>query len=68
MTFPDLTHLAFTRRLIALGVTFTSCAGFLQGKVPAEAFIALVSMIITFYFTKAQVNELLRSENKEELK
>jgi len=65
MKIPDLSRVAFTRRLIALSVTITACVGFLQGKVSVEAFMALASVVVTFYFTKAQVNELLRNGHSE---
>lgn len=40
------------RFLMAIMLTATACAGFLTGKLPDEAFTALVGAAVTAYFMK----------------
>jgi hypothetical protein len=38
------------RELMAYTLVFTSCAGFLLGKIPSDAFVTMVSSVLAFYF------------------
>lgn len=42
------------RACLALGFGITTCAGFLKGRIETQAFLVIMSAIITFYFTKKQ--------------
>lgn len=40
------------RWLMAIMFSLTACVGFLYGKLPSEAFMALVGAAVTAYFSK----------------
>lgn len=41
------------RWLMSVAFSITLCCGFLCGKVTSEAFISVVSVVVTFYFSKS---------------
>lgn len=44
------------RWIMAVMFSLTACWGFLIGKLPAEAFMALVGAAVTAYFSKGPVD------------
>lgn len=53
------------RWLMAIMFSITACIGFLTGKLPSEAFMALVGAAVTAYFSKGpDTNKLPKPEIK----
>lgn len=48
-----LNKLFSARWLMAVLFSLTTCYGFLIGKVPADAFIPILGVVVTFYFSKS---------------
>jgi hypothetical protein len=56
----NLANLFKVKTILSLSVIFTTCILTFKNIVSVEAFMAIASAIITYYFTKKE------SENKEE--
>jgi hypothetical protein len=56
----NLANLLKVKTILSLSVIFTTCILTFKNIVSVEAFMAIASAIITYYFTKKE------SENKEE--
>ena len=44
------------RWIMAVMFSLTACIGFLKGKLPSDAFMALVGAAVTAYFSKGPVD------------
>ena len=56
----NLANLLKVKTILSLSVIFTTCVLTFKNIISVEAFMAIASAIITYYFTKKE------SENKEE--
>lgn len=56
----NLANLLKVKTILSLSVIFTTCILTFKNIISVEAFMAIASAIITYYFTKKE------SENKEE--
>lgn len=56
----NLANLLKVKTILSLSVIFTTCVLTFKNIVSVEAFMAIASAIITYYFTKKE------TENKEE--
>lgn len=56
------------RWLMAVMFSFTACLGFMTGKLPAEAFMALVGAAVTAYFSKGPTDSVPTPADKPEVK
>ena len=52
------------RWLMAIMFSVTACVGFLLGRVPTDAFIPILGVVVTFYFSKSPVDNQNKTETK----
>ena len=52
-----LTNLIKVKTIITLAVTGAMIYGFIKGKISTELFMPIVTMILTYYFTKKESQE-----------
>lgn len=53
----NIANLLKVKTILSLAVIFTVCRLTFNGTVSVEAFMAIASAIITYYFTKKENNE-----------
>lgn len=60
LVIKNLANLLKVKTILSLSVIFTTCVLTFKNIISVEAFMAIASAIITYYFTKKE------NENKEE--
>lgn len=53
----NLANLLKVKTILSLAVIFTTCVLTFKGTISIEAFMAIASAIITYYFTKKETEE-----------
>jgi hypothetical protein len=53
-----LTNLVKVKTIITLAVTGAMIYGFVKGKISTELFMPIVTMILTYYFTKKEESQI----------
>lgn len=59
-----LINLLGVRSIITLALTGTLIFGFVVGKVEAKDFLLYVSMVLTFFFSKTEKEQIKNEEGK----
>lgn len=52
------------RWLMATMFSSTTCIGLLIGRIPPEAFITILGVVVTFYFSKSPTESQAKTEVK----
>lgn len=53
-----LTNLIKVKTIITLAITGAMIYGFIKGKISTELFMPIVTMILTYYFTKKEESQI----------
>ena len=61
-----IANLIGVRTIVTLSITGALIYGFVAGKINAEQFMTIATMIFTFYFAKKEQDETKIEEKKEE--
>lgn len=60
-----LTNLIKVKTIITLAITGAMIYGYVRGKISTELFMPIVTMILTYYFTKKDNKESQAKEGDE---